>query len=384
MQRVAVTGTNGKTSTVEFARQLFDLTGHRAASYGTLGLVTPSGRDPEPSLSLGRLAVPAFLSRLKADGFNVVTLEAYSSSLVGDIFERVSVSVAAFTNLTRDHLDVHGDVESYFAAKRSLFEDVLRADGTAVVNLDDDRAEALIDCCRDRGVDVVTYGRKDRADISIREISPTSTGTVLELSVQGQAANIECNLIGDIMVENACCALACVISTGVEMTEALEAMGHLEPPPGRLERVCVHQGAEVFVDYAHTPAALAAVLKTLQKRNGGDVVVVFGCGGDRDRGKRRRMGAVAGEHADSIIVTDDNPRTEDPATIREAVLDGCPDARECSPRERAISTAFDETTVGDVVLVAGKGHERTQVIDGETQDFSDRDIVRRLATTARK
>lgn len=375
---LAVTGTNGKTSTAEFCRQLFSGAGVEAASYGTLGLVGSTGRDPDPPMALGPGALPAFLTRLEADDVDAVAMEAYSSSLRGGIFEHVSVDVAAFTNLARDHLDVHGDMASYFRAKQSLFTAVLREDGTAVVNLDDDRGPALVAGCRERGVDVTTYGFRDDADVAVRATTPTADGVAADLSVRGARVRVEFGFVGDVMVSNACCALAAVLAAGVPMNEALDGLSALRAPPGRLELLGVRDGVEVFVDYAHTPAALQAALETLRPRAAGDLVVVFGCGGDRDRGKRRRMGAVAAEYAASVVVTDDNPRFEDPASIRAAVLDGCPTARECGDRATAIATAVESARDGDVVVVAGKGHERTQEVGGDRRVFSDHDVVRRL------
>jgi UDP-N-acetylmuramoyl-L-alanyl-D-glutamate--2,6-diaminopimelate ligase len=380
MRRLAVTGTNGKTSTVEFTRQLLAGAGHRAASYGTLGLVTEQGREPEPSTTIGPHALSTFLSRLELRGTDVVTLEAYSSSLAGDLFDHVTVEVAAFTNFARDHLDLHGDVESYFAAKRSLFAEVLADDGTAVLNLDDDRSADLAACCRDRRVDVCTFGWSEDADVRIHETTSSADGITAALDVGGRGFRVDFDLVGDVMVSNACCALATALATGLPVDAALDGLESLEPPPGRLDRVGSQDGVELFVDYAHTPAALRAVLETLQTRATGDLLVVFGCGGDRDQGKRGQMGTVAGTHADTVVVTDDNPRTEDPEAIRADVLAGCPDARECAPREQAITTAVASATTGDVVVVAGKGHERTQTIGRQTREFSDHDVLDRLVS----
>lgn len=383
MRRLAVTGTNGKTSTVEFCRQLLARSGVRAASYGTLGMVTDAGRDPNPSTAVGPWALPAFLMRLETAETDVVALEAFSSLLADGMFEHVSVDIAAFTNLDRDHLDVHGDVAAYFAAKRRLFAEVLATDGTAVLNRDDERAGDLLDCCRDRGVDVTTYGWHDKADITVRTTSPSATGTVAALTVFGQSARVAFGLMGDVMVSNACCALAMALATGIPVGDGLAGLERLRAPPGRIERMGAVDGAEVFVDYAHTPAALQAVLETLRPRANGDLIVVFGCGGDRDPGKRRLMGKVATTHADGVIVTDDNPRNEDPASIRATILTGCPDAEEIGDRRAAITRAVEGASSGDVIVIAGKGHERTQVVGDETRAFSDHDVVHHLTSPAR-
>jgi UDP-N-acetylmuramoyl-L-alanyl-D-glutamate--2,6-diaminopimelate ligase len=382
MRRIAVTGTNGKTSTVEFVRQLLEATGERAASYGTLGLVTAEGREPDPRISFGPRAIPSFLSRREHEGFDAVALEAYSSSLATEVFDRVTVDVATFTNLSRDHLDVHGDLDSYFAAKRSLFADVLAGDGRAVLNRDDDRFDALRACCRERGVAVTTFGRAADADVRLLAAEPSGTGTRVELSVRGRRARVDLDVVGDVMAANACGALATALAAGGRPDRALDALADLRAPPGRLERVGARDGAEAFVDYAHTPAALRAALGALRPRTADDLLLVFGCGGDRDRGKRRRMGEVAASEADAVVVTDDNPRDEDPAAVRADVLAGCPGALERTPRERAVAAALERATDGDVVLVAGKGHERTQVVGDECRTFSDRDVVERLTRGA--
>ncbi|MFC3958066.1 Mur ligase family protein [Halovivax cerinus] len=378
MRCIAVTGTNGKTTTTTFCRQLLTRDDHRAASFGSLGLVRPSGRQADPSVAVGPRALSDFLTRLTAEGMDTVALEAHSRALSGVTYDHVDVDVAVFTNLARDHLDVHDDMATYFEAKRSLFTESLVDDGTAVINVDDDRAPQLLDCCRDRGVDVMTYGRDADADVSIRGTAPSSRGVTVDLSVDGQQCSVALDVVGDVMVENACAAVAAVRATGREVTEILDDLGDLQPPPGRLERVGMHRGVELFVDYAHTPAALRAVLESFEARSTGDLVVVFGCGGNRDRGKRREMGAVAAECADRAVVTDDNPRSEDPATIRQAILTGCPDARECGSRKRAIELAVSAATAGDIIVVAGKGHERQQVCGTETVAFSDHDVLREV------
>lgn len=384
MRCIAVTGTNGKTSTTSFCRQLLTREDHRAASFGSLGLVRPSGRESEPAVSVGPRALSDFLSTLEAEGIDTVALEAYSTALSGATYDHVDVDVAVFTNLARDHLDVHGDMATYFDAKRSLFEEVLVDDGTAVINVEDERAPQLLDCCRDRGIDVVTYGWDADADVSIRGTEPSSWGVTADLSVDGRQFTVALDVVGDVMVENACGAVAAVLATGRGVQEIADDLGGVRPPPGRLDCVGVHQGVELFVDYAHTPAALRAVLESLEARTAGDLVVVFGCGGDRDRGKRRKMGAVATECADRVVVTDDNPRSEDPATIRQAVLTGCPAAQECGSRRQAIMTAVAAATAGDVVVVAGKGHERQQDLGTETVAFSDHDVLREVMESRRE
>lgn len=372
----AVTGTNGKTSTVEFARQLFDHAGRPAASLGTLGLTTPRWREPDPFVGFGESALPRLVDRLRHDA-EVLAVEAFSSSIEGGSFDALDLDAAGFTNLSRDHLSHHDSVEDYFAAKRRLFDTVLPSDGTAVVGIDGEWGSKLRSVCRERGVEVVSYGRDPAADLRLGGTTPTDDGTRAAVALPGERTERELDLplVGDVMVRNALCALGLALAGGVDAEAALDALGHLDHPEGRLDRVAVHDGAEAYVDYAHTPAALAAVLDALRPRADGRLVVVFGCGGDRDAGKRRRMGAVVGERADVAVVTDDNPRDEDPAAIRSQVLDGCPDAVEVPGRRAAIERGVATLEAGDVLVVAGKGHERHQVVDGEEIPFSDAEVV---------
>lgn len=376
MEIAAVTGTNGKTSTVEFARQLLASTGRSAASYGTLGLVEPSGRDPDPPTSVGAAALPHLFSRLSVDA---VALEAFSTGLDADVFAEVTADVAAFTSFDRDHLDYHGSLEAYFRAKRHLFTSVLSADGTAVINADADRSGRLLERCQERGVDVLSVGTDGGVDLRLVESRPTDGGTAAVVDLAGRRLSVDVPVVGEMMCLNALCAVGLCLALGVPPDDAGPALSDLDPPPGRVERVATHHGAPVYVDYAHTPAALRAVLATLAERTPGDLVVVFGCGGSCDRGKRDEMGAVAADGADRVVVTDDNPRDEDPAGIRAAVLEGCPGALEIAGRERAIDRALDLLGPDDALVVAGRGHETEQEIAGERRQFSDRVVVRELA-----
>lgn len=375
----AVTGTNGKTSTVEFARQLLARSGVDAASYGTLGLVTAEGRDPDPPITIGPKAMPSFVRRLDCRGTDALALEAYSSSLDTGLLDGVAADVAGFTNLDRDHLDHHGTLEAYFRAKRRLFETVLDADGTAVLNADVPEVKDLRATCRERGVEVRTYGRAASADLRLRETEPLPDGTRATLVTDAGRHRVDLPVVGDAMVENVLCALGMAIAAGTSASAALEHLEALRQPPGRFERVAGHGGASVYVDYAHTPSALDALLDSLAPRANGDLVLAFGCGGGCDRGKRREMGEIAAAGADRVFVTDDNPREEEPSAIRADVLAGCPDAVEVAGRERAIRRAMDSLRAGDVLVVAGKGHEQYQDLGGEKRRFSDHEVIRRLA-----
>jgi len=373
---VAVTGTDGKTSTVEFTRQLLAHAGHAAASWGTLGLVTERGRVSDPPMAVGPDALPAFLAELHRDGVEVATLEAFSSTLARGLLDSVTADVAAITTLHRDHLDFHGSFDAYVRAKARLFETVLAPDGTAVLNADVSRLDDFRDGCRERGQTVLVYGRATTADVRLVAASPTPAGTRLRLAVAGHDATVETGVVGDMMLENVLCAVAASVAVGVPPARAVEGVSTLDPPVGRVERVADHDGAAIYVDYAHTPGALRAVLDALRLRADGRLLVAFGCGGGTDPGKRRRMGRIAAELADVVFVTDDNPRREDPAAIRRAILGGCPGASEVSDRRRAIERAVGELTTGDVLVVAGKGHETTQTVGREARQFSDHAVVR--------
>lgn len=372
----AVTGTNGKTSVAEFSRQVFDRTGRSAASIGSLGVTTPAGRDPDPFLGFGETALPRRCRRLEHEGIGSVTLEAFSSSIQAGQYDELDIDAAAFTNLSRDHLGYHDTVESYFAAKRRLFEVVLDADGTAIINADSDRADELLAVCETRGLDALTYGRRADADIRVAATEPTAEGTRVDIVVREERERVVWPIIGDVMLQNALCALGVALAADTPPSDAIPAMTDVSHPAGRLDRVATHDGSELYVDYAHTPDALDSALAALAPRADGRLVLVFGCGGDRDAGKRRQMGAVGHERADVAIVTDDNPRSEDPAAIRATVLDGCPDGIEVPDRRAAIERGISVLTPGDILVVAGKGHERVQIRDGETVPLSDAAAIR--------
>ncbi len=366
-----VTGTNGKTSTVEFARQIWAANARRAASIGTLGVTLPHGREggslttPDP-VNLARL-----LAQLAAGGVEHVAAEASSHGLEQDRLSGVAARIGAFTSFSRDHLDYHKTERAYLDAKLRLFRERLPAGGAAVIFADGSFSAEAIRIARRRGLDLWTYGRKgDR--IALRNRTDLAGGQQLALCVEGEAFDVHLPLAGDFQAENAMAALAITLASGVPRADAVRALETLQTVDGRLQLAGHHaNGAAVFIDYAHTPGALDAALQALRKATAGRLLVVFGAGGDRDAGKRPEMGRVAASRADLCIVTDDNPRSEDPAAIRAAIMQGCPHAVEIGPRAQAIAWAVSQLQPGDTLLVAGKGHEQGQTVAGQVLPFDD-------------
>ncbi|MGE5514916.1 MAG: UDP-N-acetylmuramoyl-L-alanyl-D-glutamate--2,6-diaminopimelate ligase [Bacteroidota bacterium] len=373
---VAVTGTNGKTSTVTFARQIWARLGHKAASLGTLG-IQAEGRPTRPSLTTPDPAdLHGALAELAAAGITHAAMEASSHGLDQYRLDGVRLKAAAFTNLTRDHLDYHAGMEAYGAAKLRLFSELLPADGVAVVNADSDFADQVLP----RAAKVLSFGRNG-TDIRLISATPDAHGQVLALQVLGRAVTVHLPLAGTFQAENALAALGLVIAAGDDPVAATAALEHLQGVPGRLQKVAENAaGAPVYVDYAHTPDALETVLKALRPHTAGRLIVVFGCGGDRDPGKRPQMGAIAERLADIAIVTDDNPRSEDPALIRKAILAACPHAAEIGDRAAAIRTAIAQAQAGDVVVLAGKGHETGQTVGATVLPFDDAEEARKAVT----
>jgi len=362
---VAVTGTNGKSSVVHFVDQLWRSIGEQSAFIGTL---SGSMTTPDP-VSLHKI-----LSHMSDDGVNSVAIEASSHGLAQYRIDGVNVDVAAFTNLTQDHLDYHGSMDDYLASKTRLFSDILEQDGVAVLNADIAQYQELVDIC-DRHI--LSYG-ENGADIKLRSVLAVGAFQHVEIEVMGNSYGINLPLVGKFQVMNALCALACVIATFPDKAgELVAALERLEPVPGRLQQV----GGNAYVDYAHTPDALENVLNALRAHCLGKLICVFGCGGDRDAGKRELMGAVAGRLADIVIVTDDNPRSEKPSDIRKEILSGInkdTDIHEIASRREAIEFAVNLMDEEDILLVAGKGHEQGQVFDGFIEPFDDVFEVKKL------
>lgn len=360
---VAVTGTNGKTSTVELTRQLWRMAGHRAASIGTLGVTTA---DESVSTGLTTPDIVTFLanaSGLAREGITHLAYEASSHGLDQYRNEGLPVVAGAFTNLSRDHLDYHPSMEAYFAAKMRLFDDVVGERGHAVVWADDAWSARAIEHARARGLTLSTVGEQGET-IRLASRTPTLLGQSLELVHDGATHKLTLPLIGAYQAANALVAAGLVLATGGDPARTFEALARLQPVRGRLERAAITAaGAPVYIDYAHTPDALSAACAALRPHVAGRLILVFGAGGDRDAGKRAPMGAAASAGADVVIVTDDNPRGEDPAQIRAEVLAGCaPGARDLADRRAAIAAAIGEAGAGDIVLIAGKGHEQGQIV----------------------
>ncbi|MFZ5749171.1 MAG: UDP-N-acetylmuramoyl-L-alanyl-D-glutamate--2,6-diaminopimelate ligase [Pseudomonadota bacterium] len=376
---VAVTGTNGKTSTVEMTRQLWRMAGHPAASIGTLGVTTA---DESVYTGLTTPDIVTFLSNvagLAREGVTHVAFEASSHGLSQYRTEGLPVRAAAFTNLSRDHLDYHGDMAAYFCAKQRLFSDVLDPDGTVVLWVDDANSERIVDIARVRGNPMVTVGEHGDT-LRLVERHPGLLGQKLVIEAEGKRHIVNLPLIGAYQAANALTAAGLVIATGGDVTQTLANLARLQPVRGRLERaVITRAGAPVYVDYAHTPDALEAAIAALKPHTEGRLIVVFGAGGDRDTGKREPMGQAAAAGADLAIVTDDNPRTEDPAAIRAMVLKGAPNAREIGDRRAAIAAAIGEAGPQDIVLIAGKGHEQGQIVGDMVLPFDDVAVAREVA-----
>src|SRR5579862_1401990 len=368
----AVTGTNGKTSVAHFTREIWAAAGHRAASLGTLGIVAPSGRRAGALTTPDPVALHRELAALAAAGIEHAALEASSHGLAQYRLDGVRVAVAAFTNLTRDHLDYHGDMASYRAAKERLFGDLLAPGGAAVLNADSPEFPRLAALCGERGHHITSYGEAAGAALRITDRAPRPAGQRLALEIFGERWEVELPLVGAFQAMNVLAALGLAVATGVAPHAALAALPGLSGVPGRVQFVGESAGGgAVFVDYAHTPDALATVLGALRPHARGRLAIVFGAGGDRDRGKRPLMGRVARELADRLYVTDDNPRGEDPALIRRAILAAAPRATEIADRRAAIAAAIAESRPGDVVVIAGKGHESGQIVGAEILPFDD-------------
>jgi len=370
----AVTGTSGKTSVAAFTRQIWTALGHQAASIGTVGVVSPRGEIYGSLTTPDPVALHRSLDQLAGDGVTHLAIEASSHGLDQYRLDGLRVAAAAFTNITRDHLDYHPSFQDYLAAKLRLFKDLLEPTGTAVVEVDHEHADAVVGAAKARGVKVMTVGR---GGTGIRLVEAAIDGFAQRFSVEhgGKRFQVHLPLVGEFQIENALVAAGLAIATGGDAGAAFAALGDLHGAKGRLELVGEKRGAPIFVDYAHKPDALAKALEALRPYVTGKLVVVFGAGGDRDRGKRPLMGAVAVEKADKVIVTDDNPRSENAAAIRAAILAASPGATEIGDRRAAIRAAITGLSRGDILLVAGKGHETGQIIGDRIVDFSDHEAV---------
>jgi UDP-N-acetylmuramoyl-L-alanyl-D-glutamate--2,6-diaminopimelate ligase len=372
---VAVTGTNGKTSVAAFCRQIWAALGRTSASMGTLGVLKQTGNVNQaltgPGLTSPDAADAArMLAQLAAEGVTHLALEASSHGIDQRRLDGVTLKAAAFTNLTQDHLDYHGDMDAYRDAKLRLFETLLPRGRTAVLNADSDAYSSFAAASIMSGLGVMGVGERGR-DLALVARQAVPEGQRLTLDVRGETHEVLLPLAGAFQASNALVAAGLCIAAGEDAGRVLAAMERIEGAQGRLQRIAGASRGEVYVDYAHTPDGLETVLKALRPHATGRLIVVFGAGGDRDRAKRPLMGEVAGRLADLAIVTDDNPRSEDPAAIRKAVREGFPAAIEIGDRRQAIRHAIADMRDGDVVVIAGKGHEQGQIVGGVTHPFDD-------------
>jgi UDP-N-acetylmuramoyl-L-alanyl-D-glutamate--2,6-diaminopimelate ligase len=372
---VAVTGTNGKSSTVNFCRQIWQSMDNAAACLGTIGIIGPGINRPGILTTPDPVVLHSEIAELEASGVTHLAMEASSIGLDQFRLDGLRVTAAGYTNLTRDHLDYHGSMENYFQSKVRLFTEVMQPDGVAVIHSDTPYSERLIEACKARGLRVIEYG-KDAKDIRLNKRKSLSSGQFIDISVFGERYELELPLVGEFQAENALCALGLVIAEDPDNRllhmQGVYALERLQSVRGRLEFAARHpNGAAIYVDYAHTPDGLETMLNALRPHTPKLLHVVFGCGGDRDRGKRPMMGEIAARLADKVIVTDDNPRTEDPAFVRGEVMRGCPKAVEIAGRRDAIRTAIRHLGPDDVLVIAGKGHEQGQIVGKEVLPFDD-------------
>ena len=379
----AVTGTNGKTSAAHFTREIWTALGHRAASIGTLGLVSPAGHRAGSLTTPDQVALHRDLAALVEDGIEHVAIEASSHGLAQFRLDGLLIAAAAFTNLTRDHLDYHGDMDSYRAAKERLFRELLPPGDGAVLNADSLEFQRFARLCRERGHRVIGYGAAGEVELRLIERRPVHNGQHLSISVFGERHDVDLPLVGEFQAMNVLAALGLVLATGTRPADAVAVLPRLSGVPGRMQFVGeTATAAAVYVDYAHTPDALRTVLSALRPHTAGRLSIVFGAGGDRDRGKRPLMGQVASELADFVYVTDDNPRSEPPAAIRREILAAAPGAAEIADRHAAIAAAISELRTGDILVIAGKGHETGQIVGREVLPFDDAIVAREVLAAA--
>ncbi len=370
----AVTGTSGKTSVAAFTRQIWAALGLQAASIGTIGAVSPRGEKYGSLTTPDPVELHRTLDELAGEGVTHLALEASSHGLDQHRLDGVRIAAGAFTNLSRDHLDYHPNIEAYLAAKLRLFEELLAPNGTAVIDVDDCYAGQVVEAVRKRGLKIMTVGAQGD-DIKLVDGKIDGFAQVVSIAHGGKTYKVKLPLVGGFQVQNAAVAAGLAIATGAEPARVFAALEHLTGASGRLELAGAKNGAPIFIDYAHKPDALKKALEALRPYASGKLTVVFGAGGDRDAGKRPIMGRIAAENADRVIVTDDNPRSEQAAAIRAAILSAAPGASEIGDRAEAIRAGIAALQKGDVLLIAGKGHETGQIVGGNVIPFSDHDAV---------
>jgi UDP-N-acetylmuramoyl-L-alanyl-D-glutamate--2,6-diaminopimelate ligase len=372
----AVTGTSGKTSVASFTRQLWTALGRNAASVGTIGVTTAKEEVYGSLTTPDPIELHRTLDRLAGEGITHLAIEASSHGLDQHRLDGLRVAAGAFTNLSRDHMDYHPTIQDYLAAKLRLFENLVVRDGTAVIDVDNEHADAVIAAAKARGLKLFMVGREGNP-LQLIDVAVEGFTQKIAIFYAGRPYVLKLPLVGAFQVENALVAAGLVIATGGEADRVFPALEKLTGAKGRLELAGSKDGAPIFVDYAHKPDALAKALEALRPYVKGRLIVVFGCGGDRDKGKRPLMGAIAADLADEVIVTDDNPRSEDPAAIRAEVLADAGGAREIGDRAAAIRAGIDAMKAGDVLLIAGKGHETGQIVGNRVLPFSDQDEVKK-------
>ncbi len=376
-----ITGTNGKTSIARFCQQIWSMLGHHSGSLGTLGAFSDGYEYTLRHTTPDPVEIHQVLSTMKTLGTTHLAMEVSSHGLAQYRAHGVKISVAAFTNITRDHLDFHVDFDDYFAAKARLFTELLPEGNVAVVNMDGAESQRMADVIKAAGRNLMTVGRHGE-DIKLLDTSPTQDGQQVRVVSNNVEYSLKLPLIGYFQAENALVAAGLVIASGHDIEDVLPQLERLTGAPGRMEHVASRRveggSAGVYVDYAHTPDAIDTALKAIRPHTNGKLVVIIGAGGDRDKVKRPQMGQAAAALADEVIVTDDNPRTEDAAIIRAEVMQGCPDAIEVADRREAIAAGLDRLGDGDLLLIAGKGHETGQTIGTVTMPFNDADVAREL------
>ena len=388
----AVTGTNGKTSTVDFMRQIWARVNWSSISIGTIGIRGDSmNKSDKPMADIAQLTTPdslnlhASIAAVAKQGVTHLALEASSHGLQQHRLDGLNIHVAGFTNLSRDHLDHHHDMDDYFAAKMRLFGDLLIEGGSAVINIDDAHGKMIVERMKGRPIVVKTYGTSKGADFHIKDIATNDFGLDLNVVYQDKTWHIPLALAGTFQAMNAVAAAIMCHLSGLPLHDSLGSLAYLKSVPGRMQIVHGHpDNAQIIVDYAHTPDALAAALTALRPAATGKLAVLFGCGGDRDKGKRAEMGQIASTGAVQIFVTDDNPRTEDAASIRASIISACPNAIEIASRDKAIAAALSSIGSGDVLLIAGRGHETVQLVGNESLPFDDAAIASHLMMQMKK
>ncbi|GHF23113.1 UDP-N-acetylmuramoyl-L-alanyl-D-glutamate--2,6-diaminopimelate ligase [Kordiimonas sediminis] len=377
--QVAITGTNGKTSVADFLRQIWSGLGYDAASVGTLGVRSQHHNAPGGLTTPDPMALHKNLSALSDVGVTHCALEASSHGLDQYRLDGVSLKAAGFTNLTRDHMDYHKTEQGYLFAKARLFGELLAPGSTAVVNIDSRAGKLIEDLAWGRGLHTLTVGRDENAALRLMDQEGRPDGQAFSIGYQGHVYPVDVRLFGAFQAENIVLAVGLAIGTGADVDKVLATLSHLTGVPGRMELIGrTTKGGAVYVDYAHTPDGLKNVLESARAHNPAGLSVVFGCGGDRDAGKRPQMGKLAADLADRVYVTDDNPRSEEASVIRSEILAACPDAIEIGDRAQAIAAAIEALEENDMLIVAGKGHEEGQTVGDTVLPFSDIEVVKLL------